>query len=121
MKTMLLTKNNRFTEVHVKDTPGSGGAYHEYTVCPVVNPDWPQDIFAKINFQKGPIGENGVNGIFIEDLLDICRHRLQCFQSGEFACRENALAMTKIEEALHWLNHRTADRQLRGVEGTSKK
>jgi hypothetical protein len=58
---------------------------------------------------------------FIEDLLQICRHRLQCFQDGNFACREHALALTKIEEALHWLKHRTADRQRRGVEGKSEK
>jgi hypothetical protein len=50
----------------------------------------------------------------------MCIDRLQSFQSGDFACRENALALTKLEEALHWLDHRTKDRQRRGVEGTSK-
>jgi len=46
---------------------------------------------------------------------------LRSFQAGPYACRENALALTKIEEAMHWLNHRTAERQARGVEGTSEK
>ena len=110
---------HRFTEIHVLDQPGAGGAYHQYIVAPV-SPEIPGQAFATIDFQKGPVAEAGKNGIFMEDLLEICRHRLQCFQAGNFACRENALALTKIEEALHWLNHRTADRQRRKVEGTSQ-
>jgi hypothetical protein len=35
-------------------------------------------------------------------------------------CRETSLAITKLEEALLWLNKRTADRIERGVEGTGK-
>jgi hypothetical protein len=109
-----------FTEILVIDEPGAGGAYHEYLVS---TSDAENQIppFAEVKFQKGPVAESGKNGIFIEDLLQICRHRLQCFQAGGFACRENALALTKIEEALHWLNHRTADRQRRNVEGKSEK
>ncbi len=57
----------------------------------------------------------------MEDLLQICRNRQQSFQAGDFACRENELALTKIEEALHWLDHRTKDRQACGVEGTTTK
>ena len=111
---------HRFTEVQVLDEPGAGGAYHEYIVC-TVDTENQVPPFADIKFQKGPVAIAGKNGIFIEDLLQICRHRLQCFQGGDFACRENALALTKIEEALHWLNHRTAGRQKRGVEGTLQK
>jgi hypothetical protein len=72
-------------------------------------------------FQNGPIKENGVNGCHQEDLLAIVLHRLQSFQAGDYKCRENALAITKIEEAMHWLNHRTTARLNRGVEGTSVK
>ncbi len=45
--------------------------------------------------------------------------RLRWFQAGPFACRENALALTKIEEALHWLRYRTAERKARKFEGTN--
>jgi hypothetical protein len=76
--------------------------------------------YAKVKFQNGPIKEFGVNGIHQEDLLVIVLDRLQSFQAGEFNCRENALAITKIEEALHWLRHRTDDRNKQGVEGTNK-
>lgn len=69
-------------------------------------------------FQDGPIKEVGVNGIMNEDLLLIVLTRLQNFQNSKFTCRENALAITKIEEAVMWLRKRTQDREARGVEGT---
>jgi hypothetical protein len=70
-------------------------------------------------FQNGPVKEVGINGITNEALIAVILHRLNCFQNSHFKCRENALAITKLEEALHWLNHRTVARQARGVEGTS--
>lgn len=75
--------------------------------------------YAKVNFQKGPIKENGVNGVHNEDLIAIVLDRLQSFQDSPYSCRENALAITKLEEALMWLRKRTDDRKKRGVEGTS--
>jgi hypothetical protein len=70
-------------------------------------------------FQNGPINEVGVNGVTQEVLLSIVADRLRSFQSGPFSCRENAIALTKIEEALHWLQQRTLARMRRGVEGTN--
>ena len=43
------------------------------------------------------------------------------FQDGEYRCKENACALTHIEEAQHWLQQRTIERMRRGVEGTHKK
>lgn len=71
-----------------------------------------------LNFQTGPINEVGVNGITNEALLAIVLDRLGYFQKGAFKCRENALAITKIEEAILWLLSRTFARMRRGVEGT---
>lgn len=68
-------------------------------------------------FQKGPYPEAGVNGLTNELMLVTVLARLRAFQEGNTACRENALAITKIEEALHWLFARTRDRLRRGVEG----
>ena len=117
--------SSRFSLVQVADEPGAGGACHQYYISrtPTSSDDEnaPVGEFGVVYFQKGPIGENGVNGCHQEDLIAIVIHRLRGFQSGQFACRENALALTKLEEALHWLNHRTNDRQARGVEGTSAK
>lgn len=43
------------------------------------------------------------NGLTNEVLLAIVKDRLECSQRGAHRCREDALALTKIEEALHWL------------------
>ncbi len=94
------------------DEPGSGGASHEYDVV------LPNGNITRIGFQNGPIPESGINGLTQEVLLAIVIDRLRAFQAGKFACRENALALTKIEEAQHWLHSRTLARMARGVEGT---
>lgn len=107
----------KYTAIHTLDGPGPGGAYHEYCIGPAGGAG-SFDQFAVIHFQKGPIKEAGVNGCHQEDLIAICIHRLESFQKGVFACAENHTAITKLREALHWLNQRTEDRVKRGVEGT---
>lgn len=71
-----------------------------------------------IAFQNGPIAEVGVNGTTNEALLAILIDRMRGFQTSKWACRENTIALTKLEEALHWLHARTRAREARGVEGT---
>lgn len=73
----------------------------------------------KVKFQSGPIKEHGVNGVQVEDVLGVALDRIR-FLNAKQACRENACAITKIEEGLHWLYARTKKRQQLGVEGTSK-
>jgi hypothetical protein len=73
-----------------------------------------------INFQNGPIKEFGHNGLTQEALFAIIIDRLDGFQSGKFACRENAVALTHTESALLWLTKRTLDRLARNVEGTTQ-
>jgi hypothetical protein len=113
------------------DEPGDGkGINHRYDVSGFDTKDnpgnhGPDDYCASystlpIVFQNGPIAEVGINGLTQEVLLAIVMDRLRSFQKGPFACRENAIALTKIEEALHWLQQRTIARMRRGVEGTSK-
>ncbi|RCW44230.1 hypothetical protein [Paenibacillus prosopidis] len=75
-------------------------------------------VLAKIHFQEGPIKEAGINGVNNEDLINMVIRRLEGFQNSEFRCRENAVAITKLEESLMWLRKRTMDREARGVEGT---
>lgn len=81
--------------------------------------DAPEGKFGYIAFQCGPVAEVGLNGTTIEAVTDVLIRRLQGFQAGKFACRENALAITKLEEAQHWLRHRTWLREQQGVEGTN--
>ena len=73
-----------------------------------------------IRWQEGPIGSGvaGPNGCTLEDVLGLCLTRLRKFNSTPARCRENSIAITKIEEALHWLDARTKRRQRQGIEGT---
>jgi hypothetical protein len=100
--------------ITVTDGPGAGGANHSYRI------DWSNGSLL-LHFQEGPIKESGVNGITQEALLAVIIDRLRSFQSGQFSCRENAIALTHIEEALMWLQRRTLARIQRGVEGTNQK
>lgn len=69
--------------------------------------------------QSDPIGEVGVNGV---QALDMLKYTKCLFESlnDAFPCRENALTITKIEEAIHWQDARTKDRERRKVEGKNK-
>lgn len=93
-------------------------AHHSYqiSVREGYNP-----FYSNINFQKGPVKENGHNGVTETALLAVLIDRLQCFQNSEFKCKENAVALTHLEDAMNWLNRRTIQRTLRNVEGTNQK
>lgn len=99
---------------------GPGGAHHRYVISGGDERKMSVRDFVhcEITFQDGPIMEVGVNGVSNEALLAIVIDRLQGFQSGDYRCRENAIALTKIEEAMHWLHARTRDREALGIEGT---
>lgn len=75
-----------------------------------------------IRWQNGPLSVDGErreqNGAFVEGVIQAALGRLEFYQASKFRCRENALAITKLEEALLWLGKRTDDREERGVEGT---
>ena len=77
-----------------------------------------------IKWQNGPLGRGAErkepNGAFVETVIDAARQRIQFYQDSKFKCRENAIAITKLEEALLWLNKRTTDREKRQVEGEHK-
>ena len=106
---------NDALKIVAMDEPGQGGANHEYVISAYGLKD------TIISFQNGPVLEAGVNGISGEALLAIQIDRLRSFQAGQYACRENALALTALEESLMWLQKRTRDRLARGVEGTNNK
>jgi hypothetical protein len=43
------------------------------------------------------------------------------YLNKDYPCRENAITITKLEEALMWQKKRTEDREARGVEGKYEK
>lgn len=68
--------------------------------------------------QNGPIKEAGKNGCQVEDVIAVSKHIVEQLNS-KFPCRENAMMITKLDEAIMWSKKRTANRKTRGVEGTS--
>ncbi len=78
-----------------------------------------------IRWQNGPLGRppREPNGAFVEDVIEAARQRLEFYQTasgGRFACRQNAIALTKLDEALMWLTSRRMEREARGVQGEHK-
>lgn len=124
-KLSTIQKRENLNAVYATGDPGPGGAYHDYIVRSGITPgevDAPELDVATISFQKGPRKDpNARHGVLDSDLLEIVRDRLKSFQSGDFATRENACALTHIEEALMWMNRRVEDRIERSVLGTYEK
>jgi hypothetical protein len=100
--------------VTVLDEPGQGGACHDYSLRLSDGDQW------IINFQNGSVDEAGPNGVTHEALLAVLIDRLEGFQSGQYASPFNEKALEHLRGALQALNDRTAERQLRGVEGTNE-
>ena len=78
-----------------------------------------------IQWQNGPRKQEdgslaAPNGAFVEDAIYAAIQRLQFFQDSKFRDRGNALAITKLEEALQALTHRRYEREARSVHGTNE-
>jgi len=75
--------------------------------------------------EKGPISTEDKTLITIndgttnEEVIAVLLDRMDYLQY-KFPCTENAMAITKLQEALMWLNKRTQDRIKRNVEGTNQ-
>lgn len=67
-------------------------------------------------FQNGAM-ELGRNGATTEEVLDALIEHINYFQRGIFACRENALIITKLEEAKHWALHHKKLREAQDLKG----
>lgn len=137
-----IQKEKNLNNVYAIGEKGPGSAYHNYSIISDLGNGYIRNQF--IEFQLGgrnTIGSvagslkmtkanirigsrntiNSVPGATNEDLLEIVRHRLQCFQESDFKCDYNLQALIHIEAALYQLNKRTKDRYRRGVLGTYEK
>lgn len=103
-----------------KDQEGPGGASHRFQF--LVNTDQVVDVEAGyVQFQKGPRNVEGATpGATDLAVLAIVKDRLESFQSGPFACEENAKALAAVDEAMSWMKQRADNRAKRGVLGTYK-
>ncbi|MHC1722741.1 MAG: hypothetical protein AB9836_06000 [Aminipila sp.] len=118
-----IQKRQKLNNVHAIDEKGNGGANHKYLIqSQTCDEQGNDDVYCVIQMQNGARKlPDSIHGVIDTDLLEIVRHRLQAFQKGEFATRENACALTHIEEALMWMNRRVEDRIEREVLGTNNK
>ncbi len=122
-----IQKRENLNDIYAVDEKGNGDAHHRYIICKAGETKWMNGnndigVVGEIRFQHGPRFEEGSqHGITTSDLLEICRNQLSSFQNGEMATRENAIALTHIEEALLWMNKRVEDRIERNVLGTMNK
>ena len=69
--------------------------------------------------QNGPVKQVGVNGCQVDTMVEAAKLIIEGLNSL-FPCRENSMAITKLDEALMWLKKRKTDREKRGVEGFYK-
>lgn len=68
--------------------------------------------------QNGPVKERGINGCQVDTVIEVAKMIIEGLNKA-FPCRENSVAITKLDEALMWLDKRKRDREARGVEGVS--
>ena len=77
---MRVQKQDNLNEVYFEDVEGPGGGRHYYQVVRTVDEEEKQ-LLCEVQFQNGPRGEeSSIPGVVEGDLLEIVRHRLQCFQ-----------------------------------------
>jgi len=93
---------------------------HKYELANFENKDADGQVIQFI--EKEPTDENPAvlktinDGTTNEEILEMLINRMNHLQS-KFPCRENAIATTKLDEALMWMEKRTKDRIKRNVEG----
>lgn len=111
---------NEHIRIDVLDSPGPGGACHEYLIQPLIpeeNPPAGAINAVTLKFQKGGVQTAGVNGLSNEALLAVLLHRYRGLRDGPFPCRENVVTVILLEEVLSIQKRRTMERSARGVEG----
>lgn len=69
--------------------------------------------------QDGPVQETGINGCQVDQVIHVARLMIEGL-NNKYPCRENSMAITKLDEAMQWLTARKTDRVKRQVEGTSQ-
>lgn len=100
-------------QIEATGEPNFAGAQNRYVVTGFNtngnDARQPYDPFEQLVllFQNGNPVVTGINGITMEVLLAVVADRLNGFQQGQFACDENAVALSHVQEALNALGDRT--------------
>ena len=92
-----------------------GGASHNYDIADAAH------LHAFIHFQHGALKESESKpGCTDASVLAILIDRYEGFQSGKFACEENAEVLTHLNLAKKAMEKRVKDRLARGVLGKNE-
>ena len=100
-----------------------GATYHVPTFK-VTNEGIEDGAGIDIVFCKGNKEDESIfrqEGLFTETLIQTAKEYLESVNVGEMASRETSMVITKLDEALMWINKRAEDRKLRGVQATYQK
>lgn len=84
----------------------------------LVNPYRFENQFMTIQFQRGLPPEVGLNGVQVEDVIEVALAKLESYQLGLLSCSENEEAMQALNAARDALKRRRQRRMLQGVFNT---
>ena len=99
--------------------PDAGNASHNYTLTQAA--EFGDLLVGALDFQHGPRDAgDSITGLLDPALVAVLLDRYRGFQDGPFRCRENALVITKLEEALLWMHKRALTRTQQGVLGKNE-
>jgi hypothetical protein len=97
---------------------------HKYELENFEHPEKPGQVIQFIEKHYDGCGDplpstTTTDGTTNEELLRVMIDRMRGLNE-KMPCRQNSIAITKLEEAAMWLNDRTEERRSRNVEGTMK-
>lgn len=107
------------TQTRVTCNVQDDGAHYQYDVI-FEKKDGGGEVNNCIDFQRGSVAVEGLNGIQDEGVLAVLIDRLRHFQAGQFACADNEEALNCLERAHDCMERRKRDRIKRGVEGLNE-
>ena len=84
----------------------------------LVNPYRFENKFMAIQFQKGLPPEVGLNGVLVEDVIEVAIAKLESYQLGQLACSDNEEALLALNSGKEALVRRRKRRMLQGVFNT---
>lgn len=101
--------------------PGATYKVPTYSITDEGVIDGPGDLIQFCKGNKDDATTLRQTGFFTETLIQVCKEYLESVNVGHLATRETSTVITKLDEALMWINKRSEDRKLREVQNTYKK
>ncbi len=101
----------------------TGGATYsipQYVITDSGVEDRPPLVLYFCKGNKEDISKHRQIGVFTESLIQVAKQYLETVNVGELSTRETSMAITKLDEALMWIDKRSNDRKLREVQNTYK-